>query len=151
MWRWKEGEGWYSAAIYGVQHNDFDFWIATFSFFLPCDDFRPFVVRASRPRPPATPAEDNCISAPCGWKQGAKWDHIRSDQVRVGSGEPSRGLFRFPAFCGLYTHKLIYLQHRELYWNEHVFSRPNGVRGKAETAISCRGRGLARKKKEVYQ
>ena len=41
----------------------------------------------------------NYISAPCGWEQGAKWD-----QVRVGSGEPSRGLLCFPAFLGEYSH-----------------------------------------------
>ena len=32
-------------------------------------------------------------------------------------------------------------------WNENVFARPNGLREKAETAISCRGRGLTRKNK----
>ena len=37
------------------------------------------------------------------------------------------------------------------YWNENVFARPNGLREKAETAISCRGLGPIRKKKEVYQ
>ena len=31
--------------------------------------------------------------------------------------------------------------------NENVFARPNGLREKNETAISCRGPGLARKKK----
>ena len=35
--------------------------------------------------------------------------------------------------------------------NENVFSRPNGLRENAETAISFRGPGPARKKKEVYQ
>ena len=35
--------------------------------------------------------------------------------------------------------------------NENVFARPNGLRENAETAISCRGPGPARKKKEVYQ
>ena len=34
--------------------------------------------------------------------------------------------------------------------NENVFARPNGIREKAETAISCRGPGPARKK-EVCQ
>ena len=36
------------------------------------------------------------------------------------------------------------------YWNESVFARPNGLRKKAETAISCRGPGPTRKK-EMYQ
>ena len=35
--------------------------------------------------------------------------------------------------------------------NENVFARANGLRENAETAISCRGPGPARKKKEVYQ
>ena len=35
--------------------------------------------------------------------------------------------------------------------NENVFARPNGLREYPETAISCRGPGPARKKKEVYQ
>ena len=35
--------------------------------------------------------------------------------------------------------------------NENVFARPNGLRENAETAISCRRHGPARKKKEVYQ
>ena len=35
---------------------------------------------------------------------------------------------------------------------ENVFARPNhGLRENAETAISCRGPGPARKKKKVYQ
>ena len=33
--------------------------------------------------------------------------------------------------------------------NENVFARPNGLRETAETSISCRGPGPARKKKEV--
>ena len=33
------------------------------------------------------------------------------------------------------------------YWNENVFARPNGLREKAETAISCRGPGPTRKKR----
>ena len=37
------------------------------------------------------------------------------------------------------------------YWNENVFARPNGLREKAETAISCRGPGPTRKKKEIYK
>ena len=37
------------------------------------------------------------------------------------------------------------------YWNEHVFARPNGLREKADTAISCRGPGPTRKNKEIYQ
>ena len=32
-------------------------------------------------------------------------------------------------------------------WNENVFALPNGLRENAETAISCRGRRPARKKK----
>ena len=35
--------------------------------------------------------------------------------------------------------------------NENVFARPNGLRENAETAISCRGRGPARKNKEEHQ
>ena len=35
--------------------------------------------------------------------------------------------------------------------NENVFARPNGLRKNAETAISRRGPGPARKKKEVCQ
>ena len=35
--------------------------------------------------------------------------------------------------------------------NENVFARPNGLRENAETAISFRGPGLARKKKDVCQ
>ena len=34
--------------------------------------------------------------------------------------------------------------------NENVCARPNGLRENAETAISGRGPGPARKKKEVY-
>ena len=34
--------------------------------------------------------------------------------------------------------------------NENVFARPNGLRENTETAISCRGPGPARKKKQVY-
>ena len=37
-----------------------------------------------------------------------------------------------------------------IYWNENVSARPNGLREKAETAISCRGPGSTRKK-EIYQ
>ena len=37
------------------------------------------------------------------------------------------------------------------YWNENVSARPNGLREKTETAISCRGPGPTRKKKEIYQ
>ena len=36
-------------------------------------------------------------------------------------------------------------------WDENVFARPNGLREKAETAISCRGPGPTRKKKEINQ
>ena len=32
-------------------------------------------------------------------------------------------------------------------WNENVFALPNGLRENAETAISCRGPGPARKKR----
>ena len=32
------------------------------------------------------------------------------------------------------------------YWNENVAARPNGLREKAETAISCRGPGPTRKR-----
>ena len=35
--------------------------------------------------------------------------------------------------------------------NENVFVRPNGLHENPETAISCRGSGPARKKKEVCQ
>ena len=35
--------------------------------------------------------------------------------------------------------------------NENVSARPKGLREKAETAISCRAPGPARKKKEVCQ
>ena len=35
--------------------------------------------------------------------------------------------------------------------NENVLARPNGLRENAETAISCRGPGPARKKKELCQ
>ena len=35
------------------------------------------------------------------------------------------------------------------YWNENALARPNGLREKAETAISCRGPGPTRKKKEI--
>ena len=35
--------------------------------------------------------------------------------------------------------------------NENVFARPNGLRENAETSISGRGLGPARKKKEVCQ
>ena len=35
--------------------------------------------------------------------------------------------------------------------NENVFARPNGLRENAETAISCRGPGPARLKKEICQ
>ena len=38
-----------------------------------------------------------------------------------------------------------------IYWSENVFARPNGLREKAETAISCRGPGPARKKKEILR
>ena len=34
---------------------------------------------------------------------------------------------------------------------EKGFARPNGLREKAETAISCRGPGPTRKKKDIYQ
>ena len=34
---------------------------------------------------------------------------------------------------------------------ENVLARPNGPRDNAETAISCRGPGPARKKKEICQ
>ena len=37
------------------------------------------------------------------------------------------------------------------YRNENVLARPKGLRENAETAISCRGPGPPRKKKEVYQ
>ena len=37
------------------------------------------------------------------------------------------------------------------YRNQNAFSRPKGLRENAETAISCRGPGPPRKKKEVYQ
>ena len=39
------------------------------------------------------------------------------------------------------------------YWNENnaVTARPNGLREKAETAISRREPGPTRKKKEIYQ
>ena len=37
------------------------------------------------------------------------------------------------------------------YWNTNVFARHNGLREKVETAISCRGPGPTRKKKEIYQ
>ena len=49
-------------------------------------------------------------------------------------------------------------EHLEIYGgvkrgnrNGNVFARPNGLREKAETAISCRGPGPAGKKQEVYQ
>ena len=47
-------------------------------------------------------------------------------------------------------------EHLEIYGglryrNENVFARPNGLRENADSAISCRGPGPARKKKEVYQ
>ena len=35
-------------------------------------------------------------------------------------------------------------------WTENAFAWPNGLRENAETAVSCRGPGPARKKKEVY-
>ena len=35
------------------------------------------------------------------------------------------------------------------YWNENVSARPNGLHEKAETAITCRGPGPTRKKKEI--
>ena len=35
------------------------------------------------------------------------------------------------------------------YWNENVSARPIVLREKAETAISCRGPGHTRKKKEI--
>ena len=37
------------------------------------------------------------------------------------------------------------------YWDESESARPNGLREKAETAISCRGPGPTRMKKEIYQ
>ena len=37
------------------------------------------------------------------------------------------------------------------YWNENVSARPNGLRAKFETAISCRGPGSTRKKRKIYQ
>ena len=37
------------------------------------------------------------------------------------------------------------------YWDEKISARPNGLREKAETAISCRRPGPTRKKKEIYQ
>ena len=37
------------------------------------------------------------------------------------------------------------------YWNENISARPNGLREKTETAISCKGPGPTRKKKEIYQ
>ena len=37
------------------------------------------------------------------------------------------------------------------YWKENVFARPDGLREKAETTISCRGPGPTRKKKDTYQ
>ena len=40
---------------------------------------------------------------------------------------------------------------RRINRNENVFARPNGLRENAETAISCRGPGPARKKREVYR
>ena len=35
--------------------------------------------------------------------------------------------------------------------NDNVVALPNGIRENAETAISCRGPGPARRNKEVYQ
>ena len=35
--------------------------------------------------------------------------------------------------------------------NENVFARPTGLRENAGNAISCRGPGPARKRKEIYQ
>ena len=35
------------------------------------------------------------------------------------------------------------------YWNEKVTARPNGLREKVETAVSCRGLGPARKKNKL--
>ena len=37
------------------------------------------------------------------------------------------------------------------YWNENLSARPNGLRKKAESAISCRGTEPARRKQEMYQ
>ena len=39
----------------------------------------------------------------------------------------------------------------EIGMNVNVFARPSGLRENAETAISCRGLGPARKKKEACQ
>ena len=42
----------------------------------------------------------NYISAPCGWEQGAKWDHIRVGSGLGGIRGANKGLFSFPAsFC----------------------------------------------------
>ena len=41
----------------------------------------------------------------------------------------------------------IEVRHR----NENIFARPNGLGENAETDLSCRRPGPARKKKEVYQ
>ena len=60
-------------------------------------------------------------------------------------------------------HKVIEEKHLEVFgelredigrhWNENVSARPNGllIGEKAGTAISCRGPGPTRKKKEIHQ
>ena len=110
----------YNSAVYGAQHNDFDAGfnsrVATVFYFS-----HPMILDRStisdRLRFALRPhglrrflRRTGYIFAPCGWEQGAKWDHIR-----VGLEEPSRGLFCFPAFYGKRFQKPMYLQHGELY------------------------------------
>ena len=45
----------------------------------------------------------------------------------------------------------IYIYMKRRYGNEKVFTRPDGLRGNAETAISCRRPEPAGKKKYVYR
>ena len=73
-------------------------------------------IRPTRSRPPVDLAEGYeyfCTSpfiAGCRNDITSGWDQ----EVRVGSGEPSRGLLWAPAFYEEYSQKQIYLQHGEL-------------------------------------
>ena len=85
-------EGDISQSVYGAQHHDFDaefnFRVATFFCYFTSDDFDRstisdllrFALRAHGLR--RLLRRPSYIFAPCGWEQGARWDHI----LWVGSG-----------------------------------------------------------------
>ena len=92
------------------------------------------------------------------------WKHIGGNQEEILSTEKFGG-YRTEVKEKIETRERLALrkkvkeeQHlRDIRWlkrrfrDENVFARPNGLRKNAETTISCRGPGSARKKKEVYQ